>query len=106
VQAKGMHGTFLQKLLRESNPEDILIKTLLIIGQMARIAKKDSAMRHNYDLIHRADVYSALRKLFSHKAPVVRMRLCSLIGASATYLRTTVEYFGAENGRGSRLVFL
>lgn len=81
VQAGGMNGPFLQKLLRDNNPEQVLIKTLLMLSQLARIARTgDSVMAGNYELIHRADVYSHLRKLFSHPDAGVRMRLCSLIG--------------------------
>lgn len=77
-----MQGPFLQKMLRESNPEQVLIKTLLIVSQLARIARTgNEAMSGNYELIHRADIYGHLRKLFSHPDPGVRMRLCSLIGS-------------------------
>eukprot|EP00892_Ulva_mutabilis_P007689 jgi/Ulvmu1/5292/UM022_0086.1 len=81
IAAGGMQATFLQKMLRESNPEQVLIKTLLIVSQLARIARTgNEAMSGNYELIHRADIYGHLRKLFSHPDPGVRMRLCSLIG--------------------------
>jgi hypothetical protein len=81
VQAGGMQSTFLQKLLRESNPSLVLIKTLLIISQMARIARVGSTtLSGNYELIHRADIYQALRRLFTHTDAGVRMRLCSLVG--------------------------
>lgn len=87
MQAGGMHGPFLQKLLRDSNPEQVLIKTLLIISQLARIARTgNEVMAGNYELIHRADIYGLLRKLFSHSDPGVRMRLCSLIGMGASKL--------------------
>ena len=59
----------------------MLVKTLLIISQMARIARVGSkTLGGNYELIHRADIYGALRRLFTHTDPGVRMRLCSLVG--------------------------
>jgi hypothetical protein len=83
MQAGGLQSHFLQKLLRESNPSVVLVKTLLIISQMARIARVGSkTLGGNYELIHRADIYSALRRLFTHTDPGVRMRLCSLVGAT------------------------
>lgn len=77
-----MKDQFLQKLLRENNPSVVLVKTLLIISQMARIARVGSkTLGGNYELINRADIYGALRRLFTHTDPGVRMRLCSLVGA-------------------------
>lgn len=90
LQAGGMHGPFLQKLLRDSNPPQVLIKTLLMLSQLARIARTgNEVMPGNYELIHQADVYSHLRKLFSHPDSGVRLRLCSLIGVQLFLPRPT-----------------
>jgi hypothetical protein len=82
LQAQGMSAVFLQRMLRETNPQTVLIRTLLIISQMARRQKVGTVngMSLNYDLIHKADIYSALRKLLNHADAAVRMRVCNLIG--------------------------
>jgi hypothetical protein len=79
-----MSAAFLQRMLRENNPQTVLIRTLLIISQMARRAKVDTVdgMSANYDLIHKADIYSAVRKLLNHADAAVRMRVCNLVGAA------------------------
>lgn len=87
AQAEGMSRAFLQRMLRGNNPHVVLTHTLMIIAQMARRGKAAAGNEQSatYDLIHKADIYSALRKLLHHADGVVRMRVCNLVGARVVH---------------------
>jgi hypothetical protein len=87
LQGGGLKAAFIQKMFRDSTSVEVLVRMLLIISQLARMAKVSgrntapaSSMANNYELIHKSDFYSTLKKLFNHKDSSVRMRVCNLIG--------------------------
>lgn len=89
MQAGGLKPAFIQKMLRDSNCSIVLERMLLIISQLARMARVSShraaptsTMANNYTLIHESDFYGSVRKLFSHRDAQVRNRVCNLVGAS------------------------
>mmetsp|Transcript_14695 Transcript_14695/g.2420 ORF Transcript_14695/g.2420 Transcript_14695/m.2420 type:complete len:91 (+) Transcript_14695:31-303(+) len=61
-------------LLQDDNSALLLIDTLSLISQLARLSKE------NYELIHQANLYAQLRKLIDHKDSGVRSKVCNLIG--------------------------
>lgn len=80
MQASGMQANLMQKLLREGNPQGVLVEALLITSQVARMAKPEAhGATNTYDIIHRAQMYGAVRQLLPHSDAPVRARL---IGAS------------------------
>lgn len=81
VQSGGMHPALMQKLMREGNPGVVLIEALLLTSQLARMARTESEGVTNYDVIHRAAMYNAVRQLLTHTDAPVRARACNLIGA-------------------------
>lgn len=89
MQGGGLKPAFVQKMFRDSTSVEVLVRMLLIISQLARMAKVSgrngekpaSSMANNYQLIHDSDFYGALKKLFNHKDSSVRMRVCNLVGA-------------------------
>ena len=87
MQAGGLAPAFIQKMFRESNSSIILERMLLIISQLARMARvatrtgsAPGAMSDNYQLIHESEFYGPVRKLMQHKDAPVRMRVCNLVG--------------------------
>ena len=90
VQGGGLKPAFIQKMFRDSTSVEVLVRMLLIISQLARMARPPARggaagarvrMADNYQLIHESDFYGALKKLFSHRESQVRMRVCNLVGA-------------------------
>ena len=84
-----MKAAFVQKMFRDSNSSVVLERMLLLLSQLARMAKvstragaQPSAMAANYELIHQSDFYAPVRKLLGHKDAQVRMRVCNLVGAT------------------------
>ena len=78
----------MQKMFRDSNSSVVLERMLLLISQLARMARVSnrgaaptSPMAANYELIHQSDFYAPVCKLLSHKDAQVRMRVCNLVGA-------------------------
>lgn len=61
-------------LLQKDNPQSLIIDTLNILSQLARIS------RYNYESIHMIDIYSELKKLIVHREPTVRAKVCNFIG--------------------------
>lgn len=54
--------------------EMLLIHSLQIVSQLARLSE------NHYELIHRSDLYSFLPGLLQHPSPKVRTKTCNLIG--------------------------
>ena len=77
-----MQASLMQKLLREGNPHGVLVEALLITSQLARMARAESNGPTNYDIIHRAQMYGAVRLLLMHADAPVRARACNLIGTA------------------------
>ena len=61
-------------LLSDENPSSLIVDTLNILSQLARISK------NYYDNIHVIDIYPELKKLIVHKEPSVRAKVCNFIG--------------------------
>lgn len=61
-------------LLNHENPQSLIVDTLNILSQLARISK------FYYDNIHMIDIYAELKKLIVHREPAVRAKVCNFIG--------------------------
>ena len=61
-------------LLNADNPTNLIVDTLNILSQLARISK------NYYDNIHAIDIYGDLKKLIAHKEPSIRAKVCNFIG--------------------------
>ena len=88
VQVGVLKPAFIQKMFRDSSSTVVLERMLLIISQVARMAKVSgrggapgAAMADNYKLLHQSQFYGPVGKLFLHKDAQVRMRVCNLVGA-------------------------
>lgn len=62
------------KLLSEDNQPLLIIDTLSLISQLARISKEF------YENIHQANIYNELKILIQHKDDGIRAKVCNLIG--------------------------
>jgi len=58
----------------DENSTMLIVDTLSLISQLARIHKS------NYDLIHQANLYNDLRRLIEHRDSNIRSKVCNLIG--------------------------
>ncbi len=67
----------MQRLLRETNPTPVLVDTLLIISQLARISRDGAS---TYEPINSAAMLPNLRRLLGHADAGVRARVCNLVG--------------------------
>eukprot|EP01064_Diplonema_japonicum_P010398 TRINITY_DN17650_c0_g1_i1.p1 TRINITY_DN17650_c0_g1~~TRINITY_DN17650_c0_g1_i1.p1 ORF type:complete len:1092 (+),score=233.50 TRINITY_DN17650_c0_g1_i1:37-3312(+) len=70
----GLSNERIHKLLNPSNPEQLLIDTLNIVSQLARLNQE------NYGAIHKADLYRVLSELIKHSDANVRAKVCNLLG--------------------------
>jgi fused-like protein len=62
------------ELLSEENSTILLVDTLSLISQLARLRKE------NYDKIDEVKIYPDLRRLMEHRDSGVRSKVCNLIG--------------------------
>src|SRR5690348_12765702 len=67
----------MQRLLRETNPTPVLVDTLLIISQLARISRDGAS---TYEPFNNAALFPNLRRLLGHGDAGVRARVCNLVG--------------------------
>lgn len=74
VQAGGVGIVSKYGLLASDENVMLLVDTLGLISQLARLSKD------NYELIHQASVYADLRRLIEHRDSNVRSKVCNLIG--------------------------
>ena len=63
-----------QLLDRENNNSTLIIDTLSLISQLARISKEF------YEPIHNANIYAELKTLIQHEDAGIRAKVCNLIG--------------------------
>jgi fused-like protein len=70
----GLEGKTVNFLLKETNPSGVIVDTLLIIGQLARLSKD------YYEPIKNAAILGSLSKLLAHNDSNVRAKVCALIG--------------------------
>eukprot|EP00755_Sulcionema_specki_P010988 Sspe_Gene.47904::Locus_24661_Transcript_1_1_Confidence_1.000_Length_3507::g.47904::m.47904/K06228/FU; fused len=70
----GIHPDRTQKLLRPTNPAQLLVDTLNIISQLARLNQE------NYESIHRSNFYPQVVELINHDDPNVRAKVCNMLG--------------------------
>eukprot|EP00741_Cyanophora_paradoxa_P004992 tig00000842_g4839.t1 len=73
-QAGGISGRILGPLLDTARSPSLIVDTLLIISQLARISKE------HYEPIHKAELYQAFGRLLNHSDPGVRAKVCNLLG--------------------------
>mmetsp|Transcript_42052 Transcript_42052/g.68229 ORF Transcript_42052/g.68229 Transcript_42052/m.68229 type:complete len:888 (+) Transcript_42052:121-2784(+) len=74
VESSGMTNKILAPFLGEDMSCNLIVDTLLIVSQLARISKD------NYEHIHRADLYQQFRRLLGHPEASVRAKTCNLLG--------------------------
>jgi len=74
VSGGGLSAILKYNILDNENPESLLVDTLSLISQLARISKEF------YEPIHQANMYKELKNLIEHKDPGVRAKVCNLIG--------------------------
>lgn len=74
VSGGGLNAIMKYSILDKSNTENLLVDTLSLISQLARISKEF------YEPIHQADMYKDLKILIQHSDPNVRAKVCNLIG--------------------------
>lgn len=74
VSGGGLNAILKYKVLDVSNSENLLIDTLSLISQLARISKDF------YEPIHQVNMYDELNALIQHDDPGVRAKVCNLIG--------------------------
>lgn len=74
MQGNGLGVINKYKLLGVENGEALIVDTLSLISQLARISKDF------YENIHNADIYSPLKTLIVHEDSSIRAKVCNLIG--------------------------
>ncbi|KAL4452973.1 hypothetical protein ABPG73_012917 [Tetrahymena malaccensis] len=74
VSNNGLYIIKKYNLLHHENPHPLIVDTLNILSQLARISK------NYYDNIHVIDIYQELKKLIVHKEGSVRAKVCNFIG--------------------------
>jgi len=74
VSGGGLSAILKYKILDPSNSENLLVDTLSLISQLARLSKEF------YEPIHQAGMYKELAVLIAHDEPAVRAKVCNLIG--------------------------
>lgn len=74
VQGGGLANIKKYKLLAEDNSSALIVDTLSLISQLARISKDF------YENIHNSDIYNDLKALILHKDASIRAKVCNLIG--------------------------
>lgn len=74
VSGGGLNAILKYNVLDVSNSEALLVDTLSLISQLARISKDF------YESIHQAGMYKELKALIQHTDPGVRAKVCNLIG--------------------------
>lgn len=62
------------RLLSRENSPSLIVDTLSLISQLARISKEF------YEPIHNANIYGDLSTLISHDDAGIRAKVCNLIG--------------------------
>jgi fused-like protein len=70
----GLSPAIMKLLLRETNPSPVIVDALQIVSQLARVSKQ------NYEAIHQADLYSVWKELLAHRDPLIRAKMCNLLG--------------------------
>ncbi|KAJ9447904.1 Serine/threonine-protein kinase TIO [Diplonema papillatum] len=70
----GLAPVRVSALLKESNPEQLLVDTLNIISQLARLNQD------NYPAIEKSDIFGHLSALIRHHDANVRAKVCNLLG--------------------------
>ncbi|KAL4423876.1 hypothetical protein ABPG75_001177 [Micractinium tetrahymenae] len=74
VHAGGMAPAVVEKLLRPSNPNSLLINSLLVISQLAR------STHAHYDALAASQLVPLMPALLRHPDASVRARSCNLLG--------------------------
>jgi fused-like protein len=74
IEFGGLEPTIVEHLLKPSNLSGVLIDTLGIISQLARISKD------NYQHMNTPQMYNAWKELLTHKDPNITAKMCNLIG--------------------------
>ena len=74
VSGGGLNAILKYNILDSGNPESLLVDTLSLISQLARISKEF------YKPIHQANMYTELKNLIEHDDPNVRAKVCNLLG--------------------------
>ncbi|MEW5307613.1 MAG: hypothetical protein WDW36_009992 [Sanguina aurantia] len=77
LQAGGLHESSIQRLMVSSLPAPVLVDTLLVVSQLARLNKESF---NTYEPIAKAGIYPHIRSLLAHSDPGVRARACNLLG--------------------------
>eukprot|EP01060_Flectonema_neradi_P013465 TRINITY_DN20224_c0_g1_i1.p1 TRINITY_DN20224_c0_g1~~TRINITY_DN20224_c0_g1_i1.p1 ORF type:complete len:1151 (+),score=199.41 TRINITY_DN20224_c0_g1_i1:234-3455(+) len=70
----GINHDRVHKLLRAENPEPLLVDTLNIVSQLARLSQD------NYAAIQKSELHLLLKALIEHTDPNVRAKVCNLLG--------------------------
>ena len=74
MHSGGMNIVSKYNLLSSENPSYLIVDTLSLISQLARLSKD------NYESIHSSNIYQPLKKLIDHSDSAVRSKVCNLIG--------------------------
>jgi len=74
VDGSGLATVAKYRLLSTDNPPALIIDTLSLISQLARISKEF------YEPIHNANIYVDLNTLICHEDAGIRAKVCNLIG--------------------------
>eukprot|EP00164_Ancoracysta_twista_P002748 GFYU01003655.1.p1 GENE.GFYU01003655.1~~GFYU01003655.1.p1 ORF type:complete len:1190 (-),score=281.96 GFYU01003655.1:151-3621(-) len=74
VDFGGLSGTTVKDILCDQDSPGLLVDTLLIVSQLARLSKK------HYEAIHKADLYISICQLLQHQDASVRAKTCNLVG--------------------------
>jgi fused-like protein len=74
VQANGLGVINKYLLLAPDNNSSVIVDTLSLISQLARISKDF------YENIHNANIYGDLKNLIVHQDASIRSKVCNLIG--------------------------
>ena len=70
----GINPDRVHKLLKADNSEPLLVDTLNIVSQLARLNQD------NYSAIQKSDIHLLLKALIDHTDPNVRAKVCNLLG--------------------------
>ena len=74
VSGGGLTAIVKNNLLSADSPDQLLVDTLSLISQLARISKDF------YEPIHQVNMYASFKLLIIHKDSNVRSKVCNLIG--------------------------
>jgi len=74
IKYGGLQPEFVQQIIDNANPPNIIIDGLSILSQIARMSND------YYKQIHQVKIYSNIKDLLKHKDNEVRAKVCNLVG--------------------------